>query len=116
MSGESAVSEQGASSRPATSGPSAKSRPAFHDLFARWPESMPRRGILITTQGEQIPFSDFLLGEDLLYLDRTTPDSSGARAFVLPYTGVAGVKFTDVVKRKAIRSLGFEGPPARDGA
>lgn len=77
--------------------------------FAAWPESMPRRGILVTTFGEQVVFSGFLTGEAMLLVHRKSPDALGARQLILPYEHIAAVKITDVVKIKSVRELGFEG-------
>lgn len=78
-------------------------------LFANWPSDMPRRGVLLTTLGEQVPFDGFLLSEEFLLIERPTPDTSGARAMILPFDYVGGVKLTDVLKPKALQSLGLEG-------
>ena len=78
-------------------------------LFEKWPEKMPRRGVLVTSFGEQILFSGFLTHPDLLLIQRTTPDSMGARTVLLTYEGVVAVKITDVVETRQFRELGFEG-------
>ncbi len=79
-------------------------------LFAEWPAEMPRRGIAVTTFGEQIPFSGFRTSETFLFLERQTPDSLGARTIIVPYVNLAAVKLTDVVKASSIQNLGFSGP------
>lgn len=79
----------------------------WQELFLAWPKEMPRRGVLVTTFGEQIPFSAFLVSQRFLFIERTTPDSIGGRAAVLPYQSIAGLKFTDPVKPKAMETLGF---------
>ncbi len=78
-------------------------------LFCEWPDKMPRRGILVTSQDEQLPFSGFLTHHDLLLLERTTPDSMGARIVILPFENLGGVKLTDVVSPKLFKELGFQG-------
>jgi len=80
----------------------------LRSLFLEWPEKVPKRGVLITTLGEQIPFSNFLTGDSLLLLERTTPDTSGARTILLPYEHVDSVKLVDVVKSAAFKPLGFK--------
>jgi len=77
-------------------------------LFCGWPSDMPRRGVLLTSLNEQIPFSGFMTSENLLLLERTTPDSMGARTIIIPYENVAMVKLTDPAKVKALRGMGFE--------
>lgn len=85
----------------------------WRDFFVRWPAEMNRRGILVTTFGEQIPFSGFWLNADLLLLERQTPDSLGARTILMPFDQISALKIVDVVKAKAFQSLGFEGPPQK---
>lgn len=80
----------------------------WEHIFRDWPAEIPRRGILVTTFGEQIAFGGFLTGGEFLYVERQTPDSLGARSLVVPYGQIAAVKFTDVVKSKLLRSVGFE--------
>ena len=78
-------------------------------LFVDWPAGIPRRGVLITSFAEQFPFDGFLTGDELLYFDRQTPDTIGARAMLLPYANIVAVKFQDVVKPQALQSIGLEG-------
>jgi len=85
----------------------------WKDLFQAWPADLPRRGVLITTWDEQIPFSSFLTSEAFLLLERTTPDSLGGRAILLPFTNVVGVKIVDPLKPKAYQPLGFSPPPEK---
>ncbi len=80
----------------------------WQELFLAWPKEMPRRGVLVTTFGEQIPFCGFLVSRGFLFIERTTPDSIGGRAAVLPYQSIAGLKFTDPVKPRAVEAFGFE--------
>ena len=44
----------------------------WRDYFLKWPKELPRRGVLVTSFGEQIPFDGFLTTDTLLL-------SSGAR-------------------------------------
>ncbi len=85
----------------------------WQKVFREWPAGIPRRGVLITSFGEQFPFSGFLAGDDLLYLDRQTPDPIGARAMFLPYAAIQAVKFQDVVKPQSFHSLGLEDTPTK---
>ena len=78
-------------------------------LFCEWPTEMLRRGVLVTTQNEQIPFSGFLTHQGLLLIERTTPDTMGSRIVILPYENIVGVKLTDVVSQKLFQNLGFAG-------
>jgi len=85
----------------------------WRDFFRNWPEGVPRRGVVITSFDEQIPFAEFLTSETFLLLERPAPDSLGARTVVLSFDEVAALKFTDVVKSKTFQSIGFEGPPPK---
>ena len=78
-------------------------------LFHEWPTEMPRQGIVVTSQDEQIPFSGFLTHEGVLLLERKTPDAMGSRIVFIPYENIVGVKLTDVVSPKVFEKLGFAG-------
>jgi len=77
--------------------------------FEKWPEDLPRQGVLVTTFGEQVPFAGFSVGESMVLLARKAPDTVGARTLIIPYQHVAAVKLVDVVKSKVFTKLGFEG-------
>ena len=83
---------------------------AWKQCFLHWPEAVPRKGILVTMFDEQIPFDGFAAGEELLIVDRRTPDSLGARRILLAYGQIAAIKLVDVVKLAAFESLGFRIP------
>jgi hypothetical protein len=85
----------------------------WRDFFAQWPSDMQRRGIVVTSFNEQIPFSAFWTSSNLLLLERQTPDSLGARTILLPFTQIAAIKIVDVVKAKSFQTIGFEGPAAK---
>jgi len=80
----------------------------WRDFFRNWPDGMPRRGLLITTFNEQIPFAEFLTSDTFLLLRRPAPDSVGARMVLLAFDKVAALKITDVVKSKTFQAIGFE--------
>jgi hypothetical protein len=86
----------------------------WRDFFAQWPADMHRRGIIVTSFDEQIPFSAFWTSSNLLLLERQTPDSLGARTIVLAFTQITALKIVDVVKPKSFQTLGFEGPPTKN--
>ena len=80
---------------------------AWKQLFTDWPDDVAPKGVIITSYDEQILFDGFLVGDELLVINRRTPDASGARRVVLPYTHIQGLKFTEVVKNRALRQMGF---------
>jgi len=82
---------------------------AWKEIFEQWPEKMAKRGAIVTTFGEQIPFRSFMLRDNMLLLDRQTPDASGARQIVFPLDRVVAIKFTEVVDERTIKQFGFEG-------
>jgi hypothetical protein len=86
----------------------------WKDFFNQWPAEMNRRGIIVTSFGEQIPFSAFWTNANYLLMERQTPDSLGARTIALDFQQIAALKIVDVLKSKAIQALGFEGPPSKN--
>jgi hypothetical protein len=85
----------------------------WRDFFVHWPPEMPRRGIVITAFGEQIPFSAFWTSSNFLLLERQNPDSIGARTIVLEFAQIAGLKTADIIKIKTFQTIGFEGQAAK---
>jgi len=87
---------------------------SWKGFFCTWPSEIARQGLLVTSFGEQVSFSGFMTSETFLLIERKTPDPVGARAIILPYDEVVALKITDVLKPKALRSFGFEGPSASE--
>ncbi len=85
----------------------------WRKCFEQWPDDVQRRGVLVTSFGEQIAFDAFAASSDMLLLDRRTPDTVGARLVLLSYDTIAALKITDVVKMKSFEPLGFVIPPPR---
>ncbi len=77
--------------------------------FRDWPEELPRNGVVVNILGEQIPFKGFLAGEEMVLLQRQTPDSLGSRQVLLPYQRIDSLKITDVVSPKVFTAAGFVG-------
>jgi hypothetical protein len=82
----------------------------WKDVFCRWPAEMPRRGIVVASFGEQIPFSTFSTSETFLLLERQAPDATGARTILLSYDKVLALKIVDVVKARSFQAFGFDIP------
>ncbi len=82
---------------------------SWKKLFEEWPAEMPRRGVLVTNYAEQVPFDGFVTTEEMVLVERATPDSLGARALILPFAYISAVKLTDVLKPKALETAGFRG-------
>ena len=81
----------------------------WRDFFRNWPSGLARRGVMVTSWDDQIPFAGFMCTETMVLLHRSTPDSIGGREVILSYHAVAAVKLTEVVKEKTLAAAGFEG-------
>ena len=82
----------------------------IESVLATWPSSVPRRGVAVTMQGEQIVFSNFSVGHGCVLWERTTPDSMGGREVILHFDQVAAVKLTDSLQPDTREEMGFERP------
>ena len=82
----------------------------WRNVIENWPESIPRKGILVTTQGESIPFVNYLLSEGILLVERDTPDSLGARKVMLTFASIAAVKITAPLELARFQVMGFQAP------
>jgi len=79
-------------------------RACFHE----WPANVPQRGVLVTTFDEQIPFAGFMVADDLLFIERRSPDPLGTRSVIVPFTAIAAVKIVDPIEPRQFRSFGFQ--------
>jgi len=82
-------------------------------LFGQWPDAIARRGIVITSLNDQIPFNGFMTSEHFVVFSRNAPDALGARTVMLPYEMLASIKMTDIVKSTAYQAAGFRGELGR---
>ncbi len=80
---------------------------AWQQLFENWPKGLPKAGIVVTSFQESIGFTDFMVTEGLLALERDRPDSIGARKVIVAFTAISAVKMTDVGEFAGIAKLGF---------
>ena len=85
---------------------------SWRNCFGQWPSDLERRGVLVTSFGEQIVFDGFATSDDMLLLERKSPDTVGARTVILPYQNVQALKIVDVTKVKTFQSMGFTAPPS----
>jgi hypothetical protein len=83
----------------------------WRNCFQKWPAELERRGVLVTSFGEQIPFDNFAASDDMLLLERRAPDTVGARSVIFAYQNVEALKIVDVTKAKAFAGMGFVIPP-----
>lgn len=77
--------------------------------FADWPAGIPRRGILVNLLDEATPFKGYMIKGDTLLLERTNPDSLGARYILMGFDSISSVKFIDPIKESIFITAGFEG-------
>ena len=87
----------------------------WQSFFLKWPAEMPRRGVLVTTFGEQIPFDGFMTTDKLLLIERRTPDTIGARKLLFQYDCIVAIKLTEVVRSKVFAAAGFAGDLPNQG-
>jgi hypothetical protein len=85
----------------------------WRECFQHWPGELDRRGVLVTTFGEQIPFESFLASDNMLLVERRAPDTLGARMVIVAYQAIQGLKIVDVVKLRSFQALGFSLPPGK---
>ena len=88
----------------------------WHDFFADWPSDFLRRGVVISSYQEQIPFNDFVISSDVIILERPTPDAVGGRRVALPFARIEAVKYTDPMKTQQLLAAGFQGAPVKASA
>jgi hypothetical protein len=86
----------------------------WKSVFNNWPTGVPRRGIVISTLNEPMPFKGFMVKEDVVLLDRTNPDSLGARFILVSFEAINCVKLIDPLKEAVFASAGFLGKFAKE--
>jgi hypothetical protein len=82
--------------------------------FYEWPAGIPRRGVLINSLNESMPFKSFLVREDTLLLERTNPDPLGSRFILLSFDSISSVRFVDPIKESLLNGAGFVGKLAQN--
>ncbi len=80
---------------------------AWKMLFQRWPASVPKAGIVATSLNENITFTNFLVSEHSVLLERDRPDAMGARSAILPWQEIVTVKLTSPVEPAQFKEMGF---------
>ena len=82
---------------------------AWREYFENWPRELRRRGVIITSFNEQIQFVEFYTSPNILVIQRSAPDTVGARMVMVPFGGILGLKIADVLRSEDLNSLGFAG-------
>jgi hypothetical protein len=80
----------------------------WRKFFLHWPKGLAHTGVLVTEQ-DQIPFVGFLYTDEILLIERRTPDTVGGRKVLVPYGTIAALKVVDVVTDEPFRAAGFQG-------
>ena len=83
---------------------------SWRALFENWPESIPRRGVVITQFQENVAFVGFLVSGGIVLLERDKPDTIGARKVMVAYDAIAAIKITDVIELARFQVMGFQPP------
>jgi hypothetical protein len=86
----------------------------WRDVFCEWPAAIARRGIVVTTLNESVPFKGFLTKGETVLLERSNPDSLGARFILMPFEAINSLKFIDPLKEATLTAAGFSGKLAKD--
>jgi hypothetical protein len=89
------------------------SNETWKEVFKNWPAALPRKGLVVTSLNETIPFKSFLLKGDTLLLERTNPDAAGARFIVLTFDALHMLKITEPLKESVLNSAGYIGQLAK---
>ena len=88
----------------------------WRELFANWPQFLPREGLLITGFGESIPFINFMVSAGIILLERDRPDSQNGRKILVSFLSISALKLSDPGDFAKYQGLGFaygaKKPPA----
>ena len=79
----------------------------WQTVFQRWPDSIPKLGIAVTSLNESITFSNFQVSEHAVLFERDRPDTLGARSAIVPWDEIVTLKFTSPIEPAEFQSMGF---------
>lgn len=82
----------------------------IHRIFAQWPSVIPRKGSVVTTFGETVPFVDYLMNGELVLLIRSQPDAQGTRRTIVSTKEIVSIKFQDAIDPERFTAMGFQKP------
>jgi hypothetical protein len=92
---------------------STDSAKVWREMFEKWPTSIPKRGVMVSTLNEVTPFKSFMLKGELLLLERTNPDPLGARFLLMGFDAIYAVKITEPLAESVFANAGFVGHLAK---
>ena len=81
---------------------------AWKLLFQRWPASIPKEGIVVTSLNEGVNFCNFQVSEHTVLLERDRPDVMGARTVIVPWQEIVSVKLTTAIEPAKFKDMGFK--------
>ena len=84
-----------------------KSAAIWRDMFLKWPPHFKRKGVIEPVRGESIPFIDFVMSEDVVVIERATPDTTGARRVAIPFQNIMLLKYTEPLNTEAFLLAGY---------
>jgi hypothetical protein len=85
----------------------------WREVFEKWPPSIPKRGVLVSTLNEATPFKSFMLKGELLLLERTNPDPIGSRFILMEFSAIHILKFVEPLSEAALTGAGYVGHLAK---
>lgn len=77
-------------------------------IFTQWPAAIPRQGTVVSSFGDSIPFSDYMLTNDLILLIRSQPDAHGTRRVIMKLEDILAVRIQDAVEAERFTAMGFQ--------
>ena len=80
---------------------------SWQAFFENWPANLPRKGIVVTSFGDSVPFISFLITNGIVMLERDRPDTSGARKVMLSYDFISAVKLESAAGMETFLEMGF---------
>lgn len=80
----------------------------MQQLFAEWPAAINRKGTVITSWGDAVPFVDYMLNGELLLLIRSQPDAHGTRRLIMNIKDVEGIRITEALDPLKFQAMGFQ--------
>ena len=83
---------------------------AWKSMFEGWPDAIERKGMVVTTFGEAIPFQAFMISGGLLLLERDKPDQFGTRKVILSYDQICAVRLPTPMELARFQVMGFQTP------
>jgi hypothetical protein len=85
----------------------------WSQIFKAWPSGYARTGMIVTSFQETIPFSNFMISDGVILVERDKPDALGARKAMIALNTIVAIKLLDTFELSRFKAFGFEGPVAK---